>query len=234
MPELLPGAIFTGILTVVAVIILRARATKPRLSLWKLALIGVAAAYGIPPILAFLEGVWRATPWLPDLPVITSGQVFIGAWTTAVALTLTHRPGNPPRVPIWAGLLIGVVVATLLPPFLDRVTGSYQPASLRADLNHCTRGMMGQAQPGEVMNICDEPIVVGLCMPDERNPTPCAQAAMVEPGQVVTLDPGEARLSSLPSNPGGLTVVACRPPDRPSRRVSTIGRGYEGVCLPPA
>ena len=31
----------------------------------------------------------------------------------------------------------------------------------------------------------------------------------------------------------GLTVVACRPPGRPSRMLSTIGRQYEGVCLPP-
>lgn len=42
MPELLAGAVFIGILTVVAVIVLRARAARPRLSVWRLTLIGVA------------------------------------------------------------------------------------------------------------------------------------------------------------------------------------------------
>ncbi len=52
MPEFLPGAVFSGILTVVFVIVQRGRAGKPRLSAWKLGLIGIAAAYVIPWALA--------------------------------------------------------------------------------------------------------------------------------------------------------------------------------------
>ena len=105
--------------------------------------------------------------------------------------------------------------------------------ALRPDINHCTRGMTGQVQPDEVHNRCNEPIAVGLCLPGELNPAPCAQTAIIEPGQSAKFDPKGARLSSLPSNRDGLTVVACRPPARPSRMGTTVGRGYEGVCLPP-
>ncbi len=232
MPELLPGAVFVGILTALGAIVLRARALKPRLSAFKVVLIGVAGAYVIPPTLAFLDETWRATPVLPDLPVITSGQLFLGAWAAFATFLIGNRPGQPPRVPLWAGLLIGVAMAVLLPPLFDHVTGSYQRASLRADVNHCTQGMQGQIQPREITNICNEPITVGLCLPDEINPTPCAQSYTLAPGQIARFEPGEAYLSSLPGNAGGLTVVACRPPDRPSRMISTLGRGYEGVCLP--
>lgn len=93
--------------------------------------------------------------------------------------------------------------------------------------------MRGQTQPREIANICDEPIAVGLCLPGEVNPAPCAQTRTIEPGQAARFDPGEAYLSSPPGNPNGLTVVACRPPARPSRMLSTIGRGDEGVCLTP-
>lgn len=232
MPELLPGALFIGTLTALAAITLRARALRQRLSAFKVILIGIAGAYVIPPTLAFFAEKWRATPMLPDLPVITSGQLFLGAWATFAALLIGDRPGQLPRVPLWAGLAIGVAVAAL-PPLLDRVTGSYQRVSLHADVNHCTRGMTGQVQPREVTNICDDPITVGLCLPDETNPTPCAQSHTIEPGQMAQFDPGDAYLSSLPGNPGGLTVVACRPFARPSRMASVHGRGYEGVCLPP-
>lgn len=233
MLELLPGAIFVGILSALAAITLRARAQKPRLSAFKVILIGIAGAYVVPPTLAALGATWRATPLLPDLPVVTSGQLFLGAWVAFAALLIGNRPGRPPAVPLWAGLAIGVTVACLLPPLLNHLTGSYQHVSLRADVNHCTRGMTGQVQPREVTNICDEPITVGLCLPHETNPTPCAQSYTIEPGQIAKLEPGDARLSSLPGNPGGLTVVACRPPARPSRMVTAHGRGYEGVCLPP-
>lgn len=233
MPEFLPGAVFSGILTVLFVIVQRVRAGTPRLSAWKLGLIGIAAAYVIPRALALLAKVWRITPVLPSLPVITFDQVFIGALVALAALTISHRPGRRPLVPLWAGLLTGVAFAVLLPPFLYLVTGSYQRASLRADLNHCTRGMTGLSQPREVLNTCDEPIAVGLCLPGETNPSACAQTEILQPGQTARFDPGGAGLSSLPSNPNGLTVVACRPPARPSRMKTTIGRGYEGVCLPP-
>lgn len=234
MPELLSGDLFLGILTAMTAIVLRARAGKPRLSAITVILIGVAGAYLIPLASAFLSRAWRATPALPALPVITEGQVHIGLWTALLVLGISHRPGRPPRIPLWAGLAIGLATAILLPPLLDGVTGSYQRASLRADVNECTRGMRGQAQPREVTNICDEPITVGLCLPGEINPAPCAQSHTIGPGEMARFDPRGASLSSLPANPNGLTVVACRPPDRPSRMLSTMGRGHEGVCLPPA
>ncbi len=233
MPDFQPGAVFSGILTVVLVIVLRVRAGKPRLAFWKLVLTGVAAAYVIPLAISLLVDAWRAVPALPALPVVTFGQVFIGALVLVGALACGHRPGGRPRVPLWGALLAGLATAVLLPPFLDLVTGSYQRASLHPDLNRCTRGMTGQVQPRDVANSCEEPIVVGLCMPGEINPAPCAQTRTIAPGQSARLDPGGARLSSLPSNANGLTVVACRPPARPSRMLTTIGRGYEGVCLPP-
>jgi hypothetical protein len=233
MPEFLPGSVFGGILTVAFVIVQRVRAGKSRLSLWKLVLIGIAAAFVIPWALALAANIWRATPGLPALPVITFDQVFIGALVALAMLAIGYRPDRQPLVPLWAALLTGVAFAVLLPPFLDLVTGSYQRPSLRADVNQCTRGMTGQSQPREVVNICDEPIAVGLCLPGETNPAPCAQTEILQPGQTARFDPGEAQVSSLPSNPDGLTVVACRPPARPSRMKTTMGRGYEGVCLPP-
>jgi hypothetical protein len=233
MPELLPGAMFFGIVAVLFAMILRARALKPRLAVWQLALIGGTAAYVIPPSLLVAAGFWARIPWLPALPSVTFGQVFLGVFATGAVLTLTQRPGAPPPVPLWAGLLTGVLVAAGLPPLIDRTTGSFQTASLRADVNHCTRGMTGQVQPREVTNTCDFAITVGLCLPGEVNPTPCAQSIRIPPGQSAWLDPGEARLSSVPGNPDGLTVVACRPPDRPSRWGNVTGRGYRGVCLPP-
>ncbi len=234
MPQFLPGAVFSGIIAVVFVIVQRARAGKPRLAVWKLGLIGIGAAFAVPWALVLAAMAWRATPALPALPVVTFDQVFIGAWVALAVLAISHRPGKRPLVPLWAGLLTGAAFAVLLPPFLYLVTGSYQRASLRADVNHCTRGMTGQSQPREVANICDEPIAVGLCLPGETNPAPCAQTEIIPPGESARFDPGDATLSSLPSNLDGLTVVACRPPARPSRMQTTMGRGYEGVCLPPA
>jgi len=233
MPELLPGAVFVGIVAALTAIVLRSRASRPPLSVLTVVLIGVAAAVFIPATLAVLVDTGRATPWLPALPVLTSGQLLLGAWAGFAALLIGNRKGRPPRVPLWAGLLVGVAAAMLLPPLIDQVTGSHQRASLRADANHCTQGMKGEAQPREVKNICDEPITVGLCLPGETNPMACTQSATIAPGQIGRFDPGEASLSSLPGNPDGLTVVACRPPDRPSRMITVHGRGHEGVCLPP-
>jgi hypothetical protein len=224
---------FPGILTILAVILLRARAGKPALAAWKLLLAGVTAAYAIPTAFTFLAKLMRATPGLRDLPVIAPEAMYLGAFVALIVLGLGHRPGQPPRVSLWAGLLSGLVAAVLLPPFLNLATGSYQRASLRPDVNHCTQGLLGQAQPAEVVNICDEPITVGLCLPGEVNPAPCAQSYTLEPGETAHLDPKGASLSSLPSNLDGLTVVACPPPSRPSRMGTTIGRGYEGVCIPP-
>ena len=234
MPEFLPGAVFSGLATVAFVIVLSLRAGKPRLPVWALALIGIGAAFAIPWALALSAAAWRATPALPTLPVVTFDQVFIGVLVALAVLALSHRPNRRPRLPLWAGLLSGAAVAIVLPPLLDLATGAYQRPSLRADVNHCTRGMLGETQPREVANICDEPIAVGLCLPGETNPAPCAQTAIIPPGESARFDPGDAALSSLPSNLDGLTVVACRPPDRPSRMRTTMGRGYEGVCLPEA
>lgn len=232
MPELLPNAVFVGIVTALAVVVQRWQAGKPRLSIFKVVLIGVAAAYLVTPAIGFLTQAWQATPWLPALPEITSGQLFIGAWAAFAVLSIGNSRSRPKRVPLLTGLLIGVAVAVLFPPLIDGLTGIHQRASLRADVDHCTRGMKGQVQPREATNVCDEPITVGLCMPGEVNPMPCAQSFTIGPGQIARLDPGGERLSSLPGNPGGLTVVACRPPARPSRMLTAHGRGYEGVCLP--
>ncbi|RST84544.1 hypothetical protein EJC49_20280 [Aquibium carbonis] len=234
MPELLPHAVFVGIVSALIAIVMRFQAGKPRLSVFALALIGIAGAFLVTPALAYLAQAWRATPSLPALPEITSGQMFLGAWAGFAVLFIANNTSRPKRVPLWAGLLIGVAVAALVPSFLDAVTGVYQRPSLRDDVNHCTRGMMGQVQPREATNICDEPITVGLCMPGEVNPAPCAQSFTLAPGETATLDPGGASLSSLPGNPNGLTVVACRPPARPSRMGTVQGRGYEGVCIPGA
>jgi len=234
MPDFLPGAVFSGIATVVFVILMRARAGKPRLPVWKLALAGIAAAYVLPWAVTLLARAWHAAPMLPDLPVVTSDQVFIGVWVALFALGVGHWPGKRPFVPLWAGLLAGVAVAALLPPFLYWTSGSYQRSSIRADINQCMGGKAGQSGLREIVNTCDEPIVVGLCLPGEINPAPCTQTSTLLAGQTGQFDPGTAGLSSLPSNPNGYTLVACRPPARPSRMLSTMGRGHEGVCLPPA
>src|SRR5690606_4866731 len=119
MPEFLPGSVFSGILTIAAGIVLRARAGKPGLSGWKLGLIGIAAAYVIPWALALLAEAWRATPLLPALPVVTFDQMFIGALVALALLSTGHRSGRRPLVPLWVGLLTGVAFAVLLPPLLD-------------------------------------------------------------------------------------------------------------------
>lgn len=235
MPELLPNAALIGIVTALSVVVLRQRAAKPRLSCALLVLIGAAEAYVVTPALYALADAWRATPWLPALPVMTSsGRLFLGAWAGFAVPFAANTSSRPKRIPLWAGLLIGGVVAVLFPPLIDGLTGSYQRTSLRDDVDHCTCGMKGQVQPREATNVCDEPISVGLCMPGEVNPAPCAQSFTIGPGETARFDPGDASLSSLPGNPGGLTVVACRPPARPSRMGTAIGRGYEGVCVPGA
>lgn len=196
MPQFITGDIFTGILTVLFVVVLGVRAGKPRLAAWKLALIGITGAFVIPSALVLLAQAWRAAPMLPDLSAVTPDRLLIGTWVAVALLAISHRPGKPPRLPLWGGLLAGLAVAILFPSAIDLLTGSYQRASLRTDLNHCTSGMMGQAQPREIANTCDEPIVVGLCMPDETNPAPCAQTQTIAPGEAAQFDPGEARLSN--------------------------------------
>lgn len=195
--------------------------------------LGIGLAMALPLVLPHVLPTIRAV-WLGlGLPPLTGGAVFIGAWVAVLLASFLPRAR-----PIWQrsviAVAVGLVAAYGVPPLMDAATGRFNNASLRADVNHCTDGMVGRVQPRVVTNTCAEEIVVGLCLPGERNPAPCAQSVRVAPGQTVTLDPGEARLSSVPGNPGGLTVVACRPPDRPSRTGRVTGRGFDGVCLPPA
>lgn len=233
MPAFQPGALLTGILTIIAIAILRERAGKPRLKLWKLALAGIAAAYVIPLAVSALAGALRAVPGLGGRHVLTVDQVYIAAFVIILVLAFDKRPGKPPRLPLWAGLLAGIAAALLLPPLLNLATGSYQRPSLRADLNHCMQSGPEGAPLDQITNACDEPITVGLCLPGEVNPAPCAQSHVLQPGAAAHLDAQGSGPSSLPANPNGYTLVACRPPARPSRMGTTMGRGYEGVCLPP-
>lgn len=92
--------------------------------------------------------------------------------------------------------------------------------------------MVAKVQPRQVTNICDFPITVGMCMPSELNPALCIQSKTLAPGESANFDPGDARLSSSPGNRDGLTVVACRPPHRPSRWRDIAKRSHDGVCLP--
>ncbi len=219
MPELRDGAIFSFLLTIMALIILRARAGKPRLAAWKLVLAGIAAAYIIPEALA-----------LQDL--VNIDRFFIFAWTAVLVLGVTHRPDAPPRLSLPVGVLAGVGVAVVLPLVLDLATGTFGPASLRADLNRCATWNPGQ-EGLAATNTCDEPVTVGLCLPGEVNPAPCVQSQTIGPGESAAFDPRGSGVSSLPANPDGFTTVACRPPARPSRTKAVGGRGYDGVCLPP-
>lgn len=196
--------------------------------LWGSLLIGVGAAYAGPPAFIVFQQVWRKIPFLPE---ITGGMVFIGIFMI-VLLQIFESKDQPRRVPVWAVLAISASVALGLPPLIYMLSGTYSHAALRSDLNRCTDGMLGKVQPRSVTNTCDFPIVVGLCMPDEQNPVPCQQSITLAPGGVAIFEANTARLSYAPGNRDGLTIVACRPPNRPSRMLSQVGRSHEGVCLP--
>ena len=230
-----PVPIFVGILTALSAILLRARAQKPGLSFFKVVLIGRRRGLSHPPDRC-LPGGGMAEPVVAagSARRHNRGRCFSGLGWHLPFFSSVNARASRRACRSGPGYWPAVAMAVLLPPLIDWATGSYQRTSLRTDVNHCTQGMRGQAQPNQVTNICDEPITVGLCMPGEINPAPCAQSYTIEPGQTARFDPGEASLSSLPGNPGGLTVVACSPPDRPSRMVAVHGRGYEGVCIPPA
>lgn len=226
MPELMEGALVFGLLAAVLSRIIGKRGvSKRRLPFWATVLVTVAAAYVGPPVFAWVQTVWRASPILPD---VKGGMVFIGLF----ALTMFESKDNPRRVPIWAGVLFGVVVGMGRPPLIDKASGTYQRPSFRIDVNECTRGMRGQVQPRDVTNICDFQITVGICLPGELNPAPCAQSVTLVPGEGTSFDPGDARLSSAPGNRNGLTVVAYRPPHRPSRARDIAKRNHDAVCLP--
>lgn len=231
MPEVQDGSILAGVMVAaLAWLLFRRGRTGRRLPGWGVLLAGVVGAYAGLPAWVVFRRVWDAIPVLNEL---TGTAIFIGLWFGFLVFYLFEHKGQPRRVPHWVAALAGLAAAVGVPPLLDWTTGVYQPASLRADVNRCTDGMLGQVQPRSVTNTCDFPITVGLCLPGEVNPAPCAQSVTLAPGETAQFDPGEARLSALPVNPNGLTVVACRPPDRPSRFTRAGGRGYEGVCLPP-
>ncbi|WP_306259814.1 hypothetical protein [Pararhizobium sp. IMCC21322] len=230
MPELMDGAIFFGFFAAGFSWVLAKRSgERRRLPFWGSVVIGVLAAYIGPPVFGMAQDVWRTVPGLRE---ITGGAVILGLWAWFVAITLFERKGQPRRVPIWAGVVIAMITALVLPPLMDRVTGSYQNASLRSDVNGCVRWTVDDGTLRQATNICDYPVTVGLCMPGEKNPAPCDQSSTLTPGAMARFDSGGARQSSLPSSPDGFTMVACRPPHRPSRTLSVMGRGYGGVCLP--
>lgn len=237
MPAISFGTILLGFVLGFALSLRVARRTGRRVYVPVALALGIAIAALLPYLPPLIGAAWGgiAIFWgAVGLPPLTGGAVFIGAWMAALVLIFAMKRHHPRRRLFMIGVPVFLLTAYALPPLLDRVTGSYQAASLRTDINQCTEGMLGRVQPRAVTNTCATPIVVGLCLPGEVNPTPCAQSIEIAPGQTVMLDPGEERLSSVPGNPNGLTVVACRPPDRPSRWGNTTGRGYRGVCLPPA
>lgn len=230
MPELMNGAVVFGFIAAGLSWAVAKRSGKGwRLPFWGVIVIGVVAAYVVLPILALAHRLWNATPGLPEF---TGSAVILGLWVALVASMLFERKGQPRRIPIWGLILIAVVTTLALPPLIDRVTGAYQRTSLRPDANACTNWVLGENSLRQVTNICDYPITVGLCMPEEKNPAPCSQSSTLAPGAMAEFDPEGTPLSSLPSNLNGYTIVACRPPHRPSRTQSVIGRGYDGVCLP--
>ena len=233
MLEIISLDLFGAIVAVIFVHVVRTRAGKARLSALGTGLVAIVGGAVIPTALFWSAKAWRSVPSLPSPPVITSGQIFLGTWTALLLLSLTHRKGKPPALSLWTCLAAGVAVAALLPPSLDAVTGRYQPASFRDDVNHCIRWEGDTVENREAINRCAEPVTVGLCLPDEVNPSPCAQSFTLAKGERARFDPRNAGPSSLPSNANGYTVVACLPPARPSRTLSNVGRGYQGVCLPP-
>ena len=163
---------------------------------------------------------------------ITEGAVFIGLFVASLALFLFERKESPRRVTLWAGFGLGVIAMFEVQALLDAATGKFQDASLRVDVNRCTDGMVGQANPTEITNNCDFPVVVGLCLSNEANPDQCAQSVVLAPGASGAVQPTGEGMASMPSNLNGATIVACRPPHRPSRTSKVGGRGHRGVCLP--
>ncbi len=230
MPELMEGAILFGCVTASFFwIVVNSTSQTRRLPFWGVIAIGVLAAFIGPPLLALIQDVGRTVPGIPE---ITGGKIFLGLWVALVALVLFERKGQPRRIPVWAGILFGTVVALALPPVIDRFSGAYQNTSLLANANACTHWVSGENTQLQATNICDYPIVVGLCLPGEENPAPCDQIETLQPNKSASFDTAGTPLSALPSNANGYTTVTCRPPHRPSRNLTVMGRGYEGVCLP--
>lgn len=230
MPDISASGIVFGILAVILSRYVPVRRNPPRpMPFWASVLFGGLVTYVAPPVLDVIARFWRAVPFLPE---VTEGMVFLGLFVAFFLHFVIERKDRPRRIPVCAVVVIAGVTAFALPPLIYRVTGSYSMIALRADVNQCTQGMRGQTQPSRVSNTCDFPIVVGLCAPDEQNPVPCAQAVTLAPGETASLDPKGATLAYAPGNRDGLSVVACRPPNRPSRMLNQTNKYYTGVCLP--
>lgn len=230
MPELMEGAILFGLVAAgFSWLVINSFGETRSLPFWGVVTIAVIAAFVGPPLFAWAQNAGRTVAGIPEF---TGAAIILGLWVALVALTLFERKGQPRRIPIWGVFLIVAGTALLLPPMIDRVTGAYQNTSLRADANACTRWTAGEKTQRQASNICDYPISVGLCLPGEENPDPCNQTAILAPNESASFDTAGAPLSALPSNANGYTTVACRPPHRPSRTRTVMGRGYDGVCLP--
>ena len=230
MPELTATTILFGLLVaLLSWMIVNASSPSRRLPIWGAAIVGGGAVFLAAPVLDFAQQTLGSTAGRFE---VSGDALFIGLWFGIIAITVFERKGQPRRVPIWAGVAVGLVATFGVPPLLDRLTGKYQNASLRADVNHCMQTVSGDSSTRNVSNGCEHPIVVGLCLSSERNPAPCAQAVELAPGKATTLDSKGEQRSSLPSNANGYTLVACRPPDRPSRTKKVGGKGHRGVCLP--
>ncbi len=217
------------VVTFICLMVLNKRNQPRRLSVFGaiVILIGVAycSQFVLPPIQDRLREVFLFRR-------ITEGAVFVGLFVSCAALFIFERREAPRRVPLWVGFGLGLAAMFGLPPLLDAMTGKYQDSSLRAHVNACTDGMVGQSEPITVTNTCNFPVVVGLCLSNEANPEACAQSVTIASGMTGSIAPIGGGIASLPANPNGATIVACRPPHRPSRTKNVGGRGHRGVCLP--
>ncbi len=217
------------VVTFVCLMVLNKRNKPKRLPILGALAILIGVAYGSQFILPPVQDALREVFFFRR---ITEGAVFIGLFFSCAALFIFERKDASRRVPLWAGFGVGLVAMFGLPPLLDTMTGKYQDASLRADVNACTDGMTGNSGPREVANTCDFPLVVGLCLSNEANPETCARSVTIAPGMSASIAATGEEIVSMPANLNGATIVACRPPHRPSRTKKVGGRGYRGVCLP--
>jgi len=230
MPELSGSHIFFGLIIAFLAWKIANRPEKPkRLPFWGAIVVGIAAAYAAEPVFAFVRQAQNSIPFLTRF---TEGAIMIWLWVSGLVLIAFERKGAPRRVPIWAGIAVGGFAALIVPPIIDGISGSYQDASLRSDEYRCMGFERAEGTSFSVTNKCEEPIVVGLCLSNEKNPAPCSQTITLDAGATGSVDNRGEPLSSLPSNPDGYTITACRPPNRPSRDLKVGGRGHRGVCLP--
>lgn len=158
--------------------------------------------------------------------------LFFAFWVWAFVFIIVQKRAGTKKKAVGYSLMAAVVLALLVPPLLDAATGQVQAMSLRNDLNTCASGTFGRITINEVTNTCADPIIVGVCTPDELNPETCSASQIIEPGSTVDFQAAQGELSSRPLNQNGATVVACNPSHRPSRQRDNTIKGHVGVCLP--